>query len=199
MFSSMKCHLIIILRCCAWLVFLIGVTLQSGFADGRASTNDRELKSLFDELLKSKTASSADKITSQIWRIWIDDAASDSSRHVMENGIKLLNRGRLRVAEKVFTDLILEEPDYIEAWNKRATVRFMMGQIDMSLEDVFVVLSKEPKHFGAMSGLALILMKKDNSEGALRAYKKVLQIHPFSRDALHFIPILEQRIHGESI
>ena len=100
---------------------------------------------------------------------------------------------------KLFSNLILQQPDYIEAWNKRATIRFMMGQLDASLEDVFVVLSKEPKHFGAVSGLAMILMREKNFGGALQAYRKVLQIHPFSRDALRLIPILEQRILGERI
>ena len=78
----------------------------------------------------------------------------------MSKGINLMNQGKLNAAEKLFSTLILKEPNYIEAWNKRATIRFMMGQTETSLEDVFVVLSKEPKHFGAMSGLGLILMKE---------------------------------------
>ena len=181
------------------LVFVTSINLELGLADGRSSTNDIELKSLFNELLRSETASSADKITLQIWRIWTNDSSSDSSLYVMEQGINLMNQGRLIAAEKLFSNLILKEPNYIEAWNKRATIRFMMGQIDTSLEDVFVVLSKEPKHFGAVSGLGLILIKEKDFEGALRAYKKVLQINPFSRDALRLIPILEQRVLGKRI
>jgi len=181
------------------VVFVTSINLELGLADGRSSTNDIELKSLFNELLRSETASSADKITLQIWRIWTNDSSSDSSLYVMEQGINLMNQGRLIAAEKLFSNLILKEPNYIEAWNKRATIRFMMGQIDTSLEDVFVVLSKEPKHFGAVSGLGLILIKEKDFEGALRAYKKVLQINPFSRDALRLIPILEQRVLGKRI
>ena len=181
------------------VVFVTSINLELGLADGRSSTNDIELKSLFNELLRSENASSADKITLQIWRIWTNDSSSDSSLYVMEQGINLMNQGRLIAAEKLFSNLILKEPNYIEAWNKRATIRFMMGQIDTSLEDVFVVLSKEPKHFGAVSGLGLILIKEKDFEGALRAYKKVLQINPFSRDALRLIPILEQRVLGKRI
>ena len=181
------------------VVFVTSINLELGLADGRSSTNDIELKSLFNELLRSENASSADKITLQIWRIWTNDSSSDSSLYVMEQGINLMNQGRLIAAEKLFSNLILKEPNYIEAWNKRATIRFMMGQIDTSLEDVFVVLSKEPKHFGAVSGLGLILIKENDFEGALRAYKKVLQINPFSRDALRLIPILEQHVFGERI
>jgi tetratricopeptide (TPR) repeat protein len=194
-----RCRLNIIALCFAALALLMSVNAQPGLADGRASTNDNELKALFNDLAESETALSAEKITRQIWTIWIDDASSDSSRSVMERGIKLMNEGRLEAAEKLFSNLILQQPDYIEAWNKRATVRFMMGQLDASLEDVFVVLSKEPKHFGAVSGLAMILMREKNFGGALQAYRKVLQIHPFSGDALRLIPILEQRILGERI
>ena len=187
----------------AWFIAALGLLMsvnpQPILADGRASTNDRELKALFNDLLASETALSAEKITRQIWTIWIDDASSDSSRATMERGINLMNEGRLEEAEKVFSTLVLQQPDYIEAWNKRATIRFMMGQFDASLGDVFVVLSKEPKHFGAVSGLAMILMREKNFDGALQAYKKLLQIHPFSKDALRLVPLLEQRILGERI
>ena len=189
----------IIARWVTAFVLLMSINAQLGLADGRASTNDNELKALFNDLSESETALSAEKIIRQIWTIWIDDASSDTSRSVMEQGIKLMNEGRLGAAEKVFSNLILQQPDYIEAWNKRATIRFMMGQLDASLEDVFVVLSKEPKHFGAVSGLAMIMMREKNFGGALQAYRKVLQIHPFSRDALRLIPLLEQRMLGERI
>ncbi len=182
-----------------WVVVVSSVNLELVQAEGRTSTNDIELESLFSELLRSQNALTADKITLQIWEIWTNDAYLESSRYAMEQGIKLMNQGRLSAAEKLFSALILKEPNYIEAWNKRATIRFMMGQTETSLEDVFVVLSKEPKHFGAMSGLGLILMKEKDFDGALRAYKKVLQINPFSRDAIRLIPILEQRVFGERI
>ena len=185
--------------CFSWLVLTISISSELGFADGRTSANDTELKSLFNELSISETASAADKITFKIWGIWIRDASSDSGRYAMQQGINLINQGRLSAAEKLFSELILKEPNYIEAWNKRATIRFMMGHIETSLDDVSVVLSKEPKHFGAVSGLGLILMKEKDFEGALKAYRKVLKINPFSRDALRLVPILEQRVFGERI
>ena len=180
-------------------VFAIILVSEQALAEGRSSKNDNELKSLFNELLISETASSADKITFKIWKIWTNDSSSDSGRYAMGQGINLMNQGRLGAAEKLFSILIMKEPNYIEAWNKRATIRFMMGQNETSLKDVLVVLSKEPKHFGAVSGLGLILMKEKDFEGALRAYKKVLQINPFSRDALRLIPILERRVLGKRI
>ena len=199
MVTIVKHRLRLVAQCLIGLALLISIDVQPVLGDGRASTNDTELKALFSDLLESQTASSAEKITNQIWAIWIDDASSDSNRAIMERGVKLMNEGRLGAAEKAFSNLILQQPNYIEAWNKRATIRFMMGQLGPSLEDVFVVLSKEPKHFGAVSGLAMILMRQKNFDGALQAYRKVLQIHPFSRDALRLIPLLEQRVFGERI
>ena len=75
----------------------------------------------------------------------------------------------------------------------------MMGQFERSLSDVYVVLSKEPKHFGAMSGLGLIMIQKEDFKEALSAYNKVLLINPFSKDALSLVPALEQRVLGKSI
>ena len=195
----MKSSLKRLLHFLCWSIFVITLGSGQALAEGRSSSNDSELKSLFNKLLRTETASSADKITLQIWKIWTNDASSDSGRYAMGQGINLMNQGRLGAAEKLFSSLILKEPNYIEAWNKRATIRFMMGQNETSLKDVFVVLSKEPKHFGAVSGLGLILLKEEDFEGALRAYRKVLQINPFSRDALRLIPILEQRAFGKRI
>lgn len=185
--------------CITFVIISIAMSLQVAFTEGRTSSNDVELDSLFEKLLTSETMSSADKITGQIWRIWINDAGSDLNRSIMERGVALMSRGKLGEADELFSELIIKAPEYVEAWNKRATVRFMMGQLDMSLKDVNIVLSKEPKHFGAVSGLGLILIHGGDLEGALQAYKRVLQINPFSRDALHLVPMLEKSLLGENI
>ena len=185
--------------CVTFVIISMAVSLQVAFTESRTSSNDAGLDSLFEKLLNSETMSSADKITGQIWKIWINDAGSDLNRSIMERGVALMSRGKLGEADELFSELIIKAPEYVEAWNKRATVRFMMGQLDMSLKDVDVVLSKEPKHFGAVSGLGLILMQAGDLEGALQAYKRVLQINPFSRDALHLVPMLEQSLLGENI
>jgi len=180
-----------------WLFLLLAV--QVTLSDGRSSINDEELGLLFNQLLEIQSSSEADKITLKIWEIWTNDAETEFGQSTMIEGVSLMNRNSLVAAEKLFSELILSSPDYIEAWNKRATVRYMMGQLENSLNDVYVVLSKEPKHFGAMSGLGLIMIQREDFEGALSAYKKLIAIHPFSKDALSLVPILEQRVLGKSI
>ena len=180
-----------------WLFLLLAV--QVTLSDGRSSINDEELGLLFNQLLEIQSSSEADEITLKIWEIWTNDAETEFGQSTMLEGVSLMNRNSLVAAEKLFSELILSSPDYIEAWNKRATVRYMMGQLENSLNDVYVVLSKEPKHFGAMSGLGLIMIQREDFEGALSAYKKLIAIHPFSKDALSLVPILEQRVLGRSI
>jgi len=181
----------------SWLFLLLAV--QVALSDGRSSINDEELGLLFSQLLEIQSSSEADEITLKIWEIWTNDAQTEFGQSTMLEGVSLMNRNSLVAAEKLFSELIRVSPDYIEAWNKRATVRYMMGQLENSLNDVYVVLSKEPKHFGAMSGLGLIMIQRENFEGALSAYKKLIAIHPFSKDALSLVPILEQRVLGKSI
>ena len=180
-----------------WLFLLLAV--QVALSDGRSSINDEELGLLFNQLLEIQSSSEADEITLKIWEIWTNDAETEFGQSTMLEGVSLMNRNSLVAAEELFSELILSSPDYIEAWNKRATVRYMMGQLENSLNDVYVVLSKEPKHFGAMSGLGLIMIQREDFEGALSAYKKLIAIHPFSKDALSLVPILEQRVLGKSI
>ena len=180
-----------------WLFLLLGI--QVALSDGRSSINDEELGLLFNQLLEIQSSSEADEITLKIWEIWTNDAETEFGQSTMLEGVSLMNRNSLVAAEELFSELIRSSPDYIEAWNKRATVRYMMGQLENSLNDVYVVLSKEPKHFGAMSGLGLIMIQREDFEGALSAYKKLIAIHPFSKDALSLVPILEQRVLGKSI
>ena len=181
----------------SWLFLLLAV--QVALSDGRSSINDEELGLLFSQLLEIQSSSEADEITLKIWEIWTNDAQTEFGQSTMLEGVSLMNRNSLVAAEELFSELIRVSPDYIEAWNKRATVRYMMGQLENSLNDVYVVLSKEPKHFGAMSGLGLIMIQREDFEGALSAYKKLIAIHPFSKDALSLVPILEQRVLGRSI
>jgi tetratricopeptide (TPR) repeat protein len=180
-----------------WLFLLLAV--QVALSDGRSSINDEELGSLFNQLLEIQSSSEADEITLKIWEIWTNDAETEFGQSTMLEGVSLMNRNSLVAAEELFSKLIRSSPDYIEAWNKRATVRYMMGQLENSLNDVYVVLSKEPKHFGAMSGLGLIMIQREDFKGALSAYKKLIAIHPFSKDALSLVPILERRVLGKSI
>ena len=90
-----------------------------------------------------------------------------------------MNAGRLREAEKLFTSIIAAAPEFAEAWNKRATVYFLMGAYDLSKRDIAQTVAREPQHFGALSGLGLVETHIGNYDAALKAYEKAAKIHPF--------------------
>ncbi|MEO0619007.1 MAG: tetratricopeptide repeat protein, partial [Pseudomonadota bacterium] len=84
-------------------------------------------------------------------------------------------------------ELVKAAPDYAEAWNKRATVNYMVGRLDESLSDIERTLELEPRHFGALSGRALVLTDKGDKKGALAAIEQAMRIHPFLRGAKRII------------
>ena len=77
-------------------------------------------------------------------------------------------------------NLINEDPDFAEAWNKRATVYFMMGDFDKSMQDIIKTLELEPRHFGALDGMGLIFIHQGQYQQAIDVYDKMLEIFPFS-------------------
>lgn len=78
----------------------------------------------------------------------------------------------------VFSSLIEKAPDFSEAWNKRATVYFLIGDLSLSVDDVARTLELEPRHFGALSGLGQIELLRGNPQAALRAFEGALAVHP---------------------
>ncbi len=110
-----------------------------------------------------------------------------------------MNAARYPQAEKTFDALIALNPDFMEAWNKRATVRYVLGDFNGSQDDINEVLAREPRHFGALSGLGLINMQRGDLSNAIRAYEKVLQIDPFSQDARKLLPKLRKQMDKSNL
>ena len=193
------------LQTCMILMWLLSPLLTlSLFAYGegaadRGSLHNEKLSVRFAELLKVNSADSANKIVKEIWNIWINDSPVLEHRQMLKDGIRLMSKQDYMAAEKIFSEIIEVEPEYIEAWNKRATVRYIRREFDKSLSDIYEVLSLEPNHFGALAGLGLIMLTQQDFEGALLAYKQVLLINPFSPDALILVPELNQKVLGLNI
>ena len=110
-----------------------------------------------------------------------------------------MGAGELEDALQTFSALIKSHPEFTEAWNKRATVRYVLGDFNGSQDDINEVLAREPRHFGALSGLGLINMQRGNLSNAIRAYEKVLQIDPFSQDARVLLPKLRKQVDKSNL
>ena len=93
-------------------------------------------------------------------------------------GLETMRMGNLSMSAAFFTRVIKINPNFAEAWNKRATVYYMMGDFDSSMLDINATLKLEPRHFGAMDGLVLILIHFQEFEKAVRVYDKMLTIFP---------------------
>ena len=183
------------------LAVLIGITFNQfpAYASSVSSQNDETLQQLFKDLGEAKDTASAHDIALKIWHRWMSTSGDATTDEMMERGVYFMQTGNLALAEDVFSNVISSHPDYAEAWNKRATVRFMRSNWSGSEADIAEVLSLEPKHFGAMSGLAMIRLHKGDYSTALNIYEKVLEIHPFSPDAVTYIPKLQEMLRGTAL
>ena len=149
---------------------------------------------LLDSLGEASTLEQAQPIITALWDAWTNNHQDDDEKALMQYGIDAMQTGKLRQAEKIFGNLINRNPDFTEAWNKRATVRFMMSEFESSKDDVFEVLKREPRHFGAISGLGMIGFRTGDLNAALNSYKKLQRIFPASPEARRYIPILMEKL-----
>ena len=163
--------------------------LLSSTASGASQT-----QVLLDKLARAPSAEAAKKIVINIQEAWINSHKDLSEKQLMSQALSSMDKGNLTKAERELTELIQKNPDFVEAWNKRATVRFFNGDLAGSETDVFEVLSREPRHFGAISGLAMINVHVGALEEAVKAYEMLLDIHPHARDAKRYLPHLKKKI-----
>ena len=96
----------------------------------------------------------------------------------MRTGIDAMRRGDHRAALKAFDRVVAIAPDFAEAWNKRATVHYLVGNLDQSLDDIATTLNLEPRHFGALSGRGLVYVKLNDLERALVSFEAALAVSP---------------------
>ena len=144
-----------------------------------ADQNDKRLNYLFDKLNVTEDQQEIEKLTNQIWKIWheIDDP---KMTRAFETGVQMMNLGFHSRAIDYFNKVIVEKPNFAEAWNKRATAHFMMGNFDLSMQDISQTLQLEPRHFGALDGMGLIFIHLNQPEKAVDVYDKMLEIFPNS-------------------
>ena len=144
-----------------------------------AGQDDLRLNNLFLDLRKASDSERAKETSSKIWQIWSEHPNDEVLTKALQSGIQLMNTGQLRDAEQVFTSIIAADNSFAEAWNKRATVYFMMGKYLQSKKDIAQTIMREPRHFGAFSGLGLVEIHFGNYEAALKAYQKAAELHPY--------------------
>jgi len=173
------------------------------FSNVNAEDRKSELDKLFAELKNTKNLSSAQIVENKIQKIWSihpsDDRRGFRLTELLNQGSVLINRRELSKAYDLFTKIIATEPNWSEAWNKRATVLYLMNQYQSSLDDIKITLALEPRHFGALSGQALNYIELKEYEKAIQSYKIAQKIYPLLDSAKKMIPELKKLINDQAI
>lgn len=152
----------------------------------------RALDALFKGLKAARGDDEADELVGRIWETWTRSGRADVDR-LMEEGIGYLSIRQLGAAHDRFTQAINAAPDFAEAWNKRATVLFLMNDHEQSLADIEKVLALEPRHFGALAGRGMIHAHAGRWKDALAAYRQALAVNPYLKERATIIPEIERR------
>jgi len=142
-------------------------------AEIRADMLDR----LFARLQLSKSDEESQLVEHSIWKLWMS-SDSPTAGVLMTQAVKAMNAQESDAALTILNNLVAVHPDFTEAWNKRATLYYTLGQYDKSLADVEKVLDLEPRHFGALAGRGMILREKGDLAGARRAFQDALKVNP---------------------
>ncbi|MDJ0950237.1 MAG: tetratricopeptide repeat protein [Alphaproteobacteria bacterium] len=163
-----------------------------------ADQTDERLDGLFLRLHQTSDDGEAFALTQQIWQIWRQTEDAHATR-MMAKGITAMHGQDYEEALSAFDEVVRVAPDFAEGWNKRATVHYLMDNLDASKEDIFETLRREPRHFGAISGLGLIFLEEGEEKLALGAFIKALKINPHLEDARGFVQVLKRKLGGQAI
>ena len=156
------------------------------------------MDSLFEQLRMAEDHRTAKVFEKQIWRRWLQ-SGSPTVDLLMARAVKAMETKKYPLALDVLDRIIRLKPDYAEGWNKRATVYFLTGDYAKSISDIEQTLTREPRHFGAISGMGMILRGLDKKEKAIKAFKQALDIYPTMPGPKEALEKLSVEVEGREI
>lgn len=153
---------------------------------------------LFEALKVAPDDTSAKAIEQRIWMLWMI-SPSDTANLLMGRVRRAVEAKDTALAIKLLDAIVTIRPDYVEAWNRRATIHFMRKDYGASLQDLMQVLKLEPRHFGALSGLGLILQEIGDERHALEAYRRAVEVYPRLENIPDQVKKLQEKVEGRDI
>lgn len=150
---------------------------------------------LLDQLKDTETDEEAAALEEEVWDAWLV-SGSPTVDVLMQRGLEYQQTENLEAARDAFDRAIAILPDYAEAWNRRAVLFFNDGKYDEAIADLESALIREPRHFGAWIGIAMIFESIERPEAALKAYDKALAIHPHAQAAVQGKKRLDRVVNG---
>ncbi len=158
----------------------------------------RGLDFLFEALKVAPDADSAKHIEGRIWALWL--ASGSDTANLLMTRVKTAMDGKDQALAIKLLDSIIElRPDYVEAWNRRATLYYVQKDYVRSMADIRQVLALEPRHFGAISGLGMIMQEFGDDKRALDAFRRAVQVHPHLQRIPDLIKTLTEKVEGRDI
>jgi tetratricopeptide (TPR) repeat protein len=174
-------------------LWLIIAFVLAGLNSVTAQQPAQELDRLLAKLRDPATGSEVLRIEPQIWSLWMQ-GGSAIENDKLAIATTSMNLGAFELAEKQLNELLATSQNFPEAWNKRATLYFMMGRLNDSLADIVKTLDLEPRHFGALSGRGMIYQRQGKNAEALTAFKEALNINPNIVGAGYAVKQLEKLV-----
>lgn len=150
---------------------------------------------LLEQLRRERDAAKAKEIANKIIGNW-NDSGSATVDLLMQWANKAIAEKKNAAALDFLDEVTALNPNYIEGWNRRATLHYTMGDMRKSMTDINQVLQREPRHFPALAGMATILMENGQDELALKAWERFLSIYPAERDAQENVTKLSEKLAG---
>jgi tetratricopeptide (TPR) repeat protein len=175
-------------------MILVGMPPDAARSDQR----DPRLTPLFARLQTTASDTEAQAVEQRIWLIWSESADSRVDL-LMEEGVSAMAQRRLQAALERFDRMVEQAPEFAEAWNKRATVHYLLGNYRASVGDIQRTLDLEPRHFGALSGLGLIYDALEQPAAALRSFEAAVAINPHLGSIKARIGELRHELRGSPI
>src|ERR1700721_2240251 len=158
----------------------------------------RGLDFLFGALKAAPEEISAKHVEARIWAIWLQ-TPSDTVALLMTRAKTAMDAQNSDVALKLLDSVIKLRPDYVEGWNRRATLYYLKNDYARSLEDIEQVLVREPRHFGALAGLGMIMQDLGDDKRALDAFRKALAVNPHLEKVPELVKTLTEKVEGRDI
>ncbi|QPB19057.1 hypothetical protein [Rhizobium sp. 007] len=159
------------------------------------SSPKQHLDNLYAQLKRERDPDKASGIAEEIRLEW-NNSGSATVNLLMQWADKAIEEKRSPAALDFLDQAIALKPDYAESWNRRATLNYAMGNYRKSMSDIEHVLDLEPRHFGALSGLATILNMSGNDQLTLKAWERFLEVYPANRAAQQQANTLSEKLAG---
>ena len=164
----------------------------------KANEQQKQLEKLFNDL-KINNFSLANSVEQKIWKIWSTHPNSKDLTMMLNIGSDYVNNQKLEKAIETFSNVIVLDPSWAEAWNKRATVYYMVGEFEKSQADINKVLELESRHFGALAGQGLVNIELENYEKAIKSYQQAQEIYPSMQSPKIMIEKIKKLIKKQSV